>query len=104
MASDASKRPNFLIIVAVDLGFSDCACFGSEFRTLNIDRHGNKSGRYTAFHSAATCSLTRAMMTGTDHRIAGLGNLKEWTDRLFRAEISEEFQVIHGFMKRNART
>lgn len=81
MASNAPKRPNFLIIVADDLGFSDCGCFGSEIRTPNIDRLGNNGVRYTGFHSAAACSPTRAMiMTGTDHHIAGLGNLIEWTN------------------------
>ena len=81
MASNALKRPNFLIIVADDLGFSDCGCFGSEIRTPNIDKLGNNGVRHTGFHSAAACSPTRAMiMTGTDHHIAGLGNLIEWTN------------------------
>ena len=77
----SGKQPNFLVIVADDLGFSDCGCFGSEIRTPNIDKLGKDGVRYTGFHSAAACSPTRAMiMTGTDHHIAGLGNLIEWTD------------------------
>jgi arylsulfatase A-like enzyme len=77
------NRPNFLVIVADDLGFSDVGCFGGEIRTPNIDalaahEHGL---RFTDFHAAAACSPTRAMiMTGTDHHIAGLGNLIEWTN------------------------
>ncbi|QKX58401.1 uncharacterized protein TRUGW13939_05523 [Talaromyces rugulosus] len=77
----AAKRPNFLVMVADDLGFSDVGCFGSEIRTPNIDKIANGGVRFTDFHAAAACSPTRAMiMTGTDHHIAGLGNLIEWTN------------------------
>ncbi|KAL4901582.1 hypothetical protein BDW74DRAFT_159749 [Aspergillus multicolor] len=77
----ASKRPNFLLIVADDLGFSDLGCYGSEIRTPHIDALSSKGVRFTDFHAAAACSPTRAMlMTGTDHHIAGLGNLIEWTN------------------------
>ncbi|KAH7145501.1 alkaline-phosphatase-like protein [Dactylonectria estremocensis] len=78
----AQKRPNFLVIVADDLGFSDCGCFGSEIQTPNIDAIAADNGalRYTNFHVAAACSPTRSMlMTGTDHHIAGLGQLQEIT-------------------------
>ncbi|KAK5084025.1 hypothetical protein LTR70_007277 [Exophiala xenobiotica] len=75
------KKPNFLIIVADDMGFSDAGCFGSEIRTPNIDKLASTGLRFTGFHAAAACSPTRAMiLTGTDHHIAGLGNLIEWTD------------------------
>lgn len=76
------KRPNFLVIVADDLGFSDLSCFGGEIRTPNLDRLAAHGLRFTDFHAAAACSPSRAMlMTGTDHHIAGLGNLIEWTNR-----------------------
>lgn len=75
------RQPNFLIIVADDMGFSDAGCFGSEIRTPNIDKLSKTGLRLTGFHAAAACSPTRAMiLTGTDHHIAGLGNLIEWTD------------------------
>ncbi|OCK78882.1 alkaline phosphatase-like protein [Lepidopterella palustris CBS 459.81] len=76
------KRPNFLIILADDLGFSDIGPFGSEIRTPNLDELAKSSLRFTDFHAAAACSPSRAMlMTGTDHHIAGLGNLIEWTNQ-----------------------
>ncbi|OAL42990.1 alkaline phosphatase-like protein [Pyrenochaeta sp. DS3sAY3a] len=78
----ARKRPNFLIIVADDLGFSDCGCFGSEISTPNIDALAAEANalRFTNYHVAAACSPTRSMlMTGTDHHIAGLGQLHEFT-------------------------
>lgn len=75
-----NKKPNFLVILADDLGFSDLGCFGGEIRTPNIDRLAKEGVRFTDFHAAAACSPTRAMiMTGTDHHIAGLGNLVEWS-------------------------
>lgn len=75
------KHPNFLVIVADDLGFSDLSCFGGEIRTPNLDKLAAQGVRFTDFHAAAACSPSRAMiMTGTDHHIAGLGNLIEWTN------------------------
>ncbi|CAK7237078.1 hypothetical protein SBRCBS47491_009854 [Sporothrix bragantina] len=77
-----APRPNFLVIVADDLGFSDCGCFGSEIQTPNIDSLASQDGalRFTEFHVAAACSPTRSMlMSGTDHHIAGLGQLHEFT-------------------------
>ncbi|OTA61842.1 alkaline phosphatase-like protein [Hypoxylon sp. EC38] len=78
----AKLAPNFVVIVADDLGFSDCGCFGSEIQTPNIDAIAAESNaiRFTNYHVAAACSPTRSMlMTGTDHHIAGLGELAEFT-------------------------
>lgn len=60
----AEKRPNFLVIVADDLGFSDCGCFGSEIQTPNIDALAQDSSatRFTNFHVASMCSPTRSML------------------------------------------
>ena len=76
------KRPNFLIIVADDLGFSDVGCYGGEIHTPNIDSLASSnegSLRFTSFHVAAACAPTRAMiMTGTDPHLTGLGQLPEF--------------------------
>ncbi|KXT13161.1 hypothetical protein AC579_9380 [Pseudocercospora musae] len=81
-AGATRKRPNFLVIVADDLGWSDLSCFGGEISTPNLDKLALNGLRFTDFHAAAACSPSRAMlMTGTDHHIAGLGNLIEWTNR-----------------------
>jgi arylsulfatase A-like enzyme len=77
----APKQPNFLVIVADDLGYSDLSSFGSEIQTPNIDSLSNApSGlRFTSYHVAAACSPTRSMiMTGTDHHLTGLGQLSEY--------------------------
>ncbi len=68
------KRPNFLVIVADDLGFSDIGAFGGEISTPHLDALAMEGLRLTNFHSAPACAPTRAMlMTGTDAHIAGLG-------------------------------
>ena len=65
------SRPNFLVIVADDLGFSDLGAFGSEIKTPNIDNLAARGGlRFTDFHAAAACSPTRSMLlSGTDNHI-----------------------------------
>ncbi|WP_311269487.1 arylsulfatase [Sphingobium sp. WCS2017Hpa-17] len=74
----ADTRPNFLLIVADDLGYSDLGAFGGEIRTPHLDRLALEGIRLTDFHSAPACSPTRAMiMTGTDPHIAGIGSMLE---------------------------
>lgn len=74
----STKRPNFLVIVADDLGFSDVGCFGSEISTPNLDKLAAKGVRFTDFHTAAACSPTRSMLlSGTDNHIAGVGVMAE---------------------------
>lgn len=77
-ATESSKRPNILIVLADDMGFGDIGAFGSEIQTPNIDRLANEGTRFTNFHVGAACSPTRTMlMTGVDNHLAGLGNMVE---------------------------
>ncbi|WP_043311169.1 arylsulfatase [Pseudomonas sp. ML96] len=76
--SRTPERPNFLVIVADDLGFSDLGAFGGEIATPNLDALALNGLRLTDFHVAPTCSPTRSMLlTGTDHHIAGIGAMAE---------------------------
>lgn len=76
--SKTPARPNFLVIVADDLGFSDLGAFGGEISTPNLDALALNGLRLTDFHVAPTCSPTRSMLlTGTDHHIAGIGAMAE---------------------------
>jgi len=77
-STEAPRRPNFLLIVADDLGFSDLGAFGGEIATPHLDALAQAGLRCTDFHSAPACSPTRAMlMTGTDPHIAGIGTMLE---------------------------
>jgi arylsulfatase len=73
--SDHSKsRPNILLIVADDVGYSDIGVFGSEIATPNIDALAAEGVLLTQFHVSPNCGPTRgAMMTGVDPHRAGLG-------------------------------
>ncbi|KAK6201125.1 uncharacterized protein RJT21DRAFT_31851 [Scheffersomyces amazonensis] len=76
------KKPNFLIIVADDLGFTDTSPFGGEIHTPNLDKLAKRGVRLTDFHTASACSPTRSMLlSGTDNHIAGLGQMAEFAAR-----------------------
>lgn len=71
-------RPNIILIVADDLGYSDLGAFGSEIPTPNLDALIGEGLQLTNFHVAPTCSPTRSMlMSGTDNHVAGVGNMAE---------------------------
>jgi arylsulfatase A-like enzyme len=73
-------RPNIVILVADDWGFSDVGAFGGEIATPHLDALAAKGSRFSNFHVAATCSPTRAMLlTGVDHHRNGVGNMPETT-------------------------
>jgi len=77
---NAQDQPNFLVIVADDMGFSDVGAFGGEINTPNIDRLAKEGTRYTNYYVAPTCSPTRSMLlTGIDNHLVGLGNMYEYT-------------------------
>ena len=77
--SDQEERPNFLLIVADDLGYSDLGSYGGEIRTPVLDQLAQQGVRYTDFYVSPTCSVTRSMLlSGTDNHVAGLGNMGEY--------------------------
>jgi len=73
-----SKRPNFLLIVADDMGYSDLGSYGGEINTPVLDQLAQQGVRYTDFYVSPTCSVTRSMLlSGTDNHVAGLGSMGE---------------------------
>lgn len=73
-------RPNIVIILADDMGFSDLGAFGGEINTPNIDALANNGVRFTNFYTHASCSPTRSiLLSGVDTHVNGLGNMDEWT-------------------------
>jgi arylsulfatase/uncharacterized sulfatase len=72
------QRPNIVVLVADDWGFSDVGAFGGEIATPNLDELARRGMRFSNFHVAASCSPTRAMLlTGVDNHRNGHGNLRE---------------------------
>jgi arylsulfatase len=73
------KRPNIVIILGDDLGYSDMGCFGSEIKTPRLDSLAKAGVRFTQFYTSASCSPTRSMLlSGVDTHLNGLGSMSEW--------------------------
>jgi arylsulfatase A-like enzyme len=72
----AAEKPNILLILADDLGFSDIGCFGAEIHTPNIDALAKNGIRFNQFYNTSRCCPTRAsLLTGLYPHQAGLGHM-----------------------------
>lgn len=75
VAQEAPARPNVLIILADDLGFSDLGTYGGEIPTPNLDALASEGVRYSQFYTSARCCPSRAaLMTGLQPHRAGIGS------------------------------
>ena len=73
-----AKRPNILLIVADDLGYTDLGAYGAEISTPNLDKLASGGVKMTGFYASPFCSPTRAMlMSGSDNHLAGFGDMSE---------------------------
>jgi len=76
----ADQRPNIVVILADDLGFSDLGCYGGEIRTPNIDYLATNGIKFKNFYNTSRCCPTRAsLLTGLYNQQAGIGEMT--TDR-----------------------
>src|SRR2546429_7940249 len=72
--ASAAPRPNIVVILADDMGYSDIGCYGSEIETPNIDRLAAGGVRFTQFYNCARCCPTPAsLLTGLYPHQAGGG-------------------------------
>ncbi|UCD27315.1 MAG: arylsulfatase, partial [Planctomycetota bacterium] len=70
------QRPNIILIMADDMGFSDIGCYGSEISTPTLDRLASNGLRFTQFYNTARCCPTRAaLLTGLYQHQAGIGHM-----------------------------
>ena len=77
-AGAEEARPNIVVILVDDVGFSDFGAYGSEIATPNIDALAERGALFSNFHASPICAPSRAMlMTGVDSHLAGVGNLPE---------------------------
>ena len=71
---DRTDRPNIILIMADDMGFSDIGCYGGEIDTPNLDRLAGRGLRFTQFYNTGRCCPTRALlMTGLWAHQTGMG-------------------------------
>ncbi len=75
-ADQPAARPNIVVILVDDMGFSDIGCYGSEIETPNIDRLADHGLRFTQFYNCGRCCPTRAsLMTGLHPHQTGIGHM-----------------------------
>lgn len=83
----ADARPNIVLILADDLGWSDIAAFGGEISTPNLTDLASAGRKMRNFYVSPACSPTRAMLlSGTDNHLAGLGAMAELPTTLQRGK------------------
>ncbi|MDE0593015.1 MAG: arylsulfatase [Dehalococcoidia bacterium] len=74
--TEARKKPNIIVIMVDDLGYSDLGCYGGEISTPNIDKLGYNGLRFTQMYNGARCCPSRAaLLTGLHPHQAGIGQL-----------------------------
>ena len=80
LTNPASARPNIVLIMADDLGFSDLGCYGAEIRTPNLDQLARKGLRFSQFYNTAKCHSSRvSLLTGLYCDQAGSNSLSRGT-------------------------
>ncbi|MBI4979317.1 MAG: arylsulfatase [Spirochaetes bacterium] len=77
----ARQKPNIIVMLADDMGFSDLGCFGSEIETPHLDGLAANGVRFTQFYNCARCCPSRAaILTGLYPHLAGVGHMTEKGD------------------------
>ena len=92
-AAAAARRPNIVVIMADDMGFSDLGCYGSEIRTPNLDALARGGRRFSQFYNCALCGPSRAaLMTGLNPHQVGIFS---WTG-LLNDRCVTAFELLKG--------
>ncbi|MDR8392411.1 arylsulfatase [Aliifodinibius sp. S!AR15-10] len=103
--SRSDNRPNIVLIMADDMGFSDIGPYGGEIQTPNLDRLAQGGMRFSQFYNYARCCPTRAsLMTSLHPHQAGIGHMtseNDWTLRRNKQIANKSYQ---GYLNRNCVT
>lgn len=92
-AAEPTSRPNIVLIMADDMGYSDIGCYGSEIPTPNLDALAAGGLRFSQFYNTARCSPTRAaLLTGLNPHQAGMGTLAEDPGKQAKPEAGPGYQ------------
>ena len=100
-----SQRPNIVLIVADDMGFSDIGCYGSEIETPNLDALAKGGLQFTSFYNSPRCCPSRAaLLTGLYSHQAGMGLMTSDYGRYpypaYRGDLSENCVTIAEALQR----
>lgn len=96
-AEESAKKPNIVVILSDDMGFSDLGCYGGEIATPNLNTLAAEGLRFTQFYNCARCCSTRAsLLTGLYPHQAGVGHMME--------DKGEAFPGYRGNLNHSSRT
>jgi len=95
--ASAADKPNIIVILCDDMGFSDVGCYGGEIQTPNLDALAAGGLRFTQFYNTARCCPTRAcLLTGLYPHQAGVGHMM--------TDSGAEFPGYRGDLNHSCRT
>lgn len=99
--SAKDKRPNFILILADDLGYSDLGCYGGEIQTPWLDGLAKNGIRFTQFYNVSRCCPTRAsLLTGLNNHDAGIGGMTmQKDDMAYKGHIGKDAVTIAEVLK-----
>jgi arylsulfatase A-like enzyme len=102
-AAAAAPRPNIIVILADDVGYSDIGCFGGEIQTPNLDALARNGLRFTQFYNTARCCPTRAsLLTGLYPHQAGVGHMTTDSGHDgYRGELNRRCVTIAEVLRRS---
>lgn len=97
----APPRPNIILIMADDLGYSDLGCYGGEVHTPTLDYLANNGIRYTQFYNTSRCCPTRAaLLTGLYNHQAGIGKMTDLENQPgYRGHLTENTVTLAEVLK-----
>lgn len=94
--SPAAERPNIVIVLADDMGYSDIGCYGSEIATPELDRLATDGIRFTQFYNTGRCCPTRAsLLTGLYPHQTGIGHMmNDFGHEGYRGDLNDHCLTI----------
>jgi arylsulfatase A-like enzyme len=100
-ATEPAKKPNIIVILSDDMGFSDLGCYGGEIKTPNLDALAANGLRFTQFYNTARCCPTRAsLLTGLYPHQAGVGHMMDNTGKPgYTGNLNKECRTIAEMLK-----
>lgn len=100
--SQKQPKPNIVVIMADDMGFSDVGCYGSEISTPNIDRLAENGVRFKQFYNTGRCCPTRAsLLTGLYAHNAGMGYMTGYDQNVpgYRGDLNKNCVTVAEALK-----
>lgn len=97
-----NEKPNVIVIMADDLGYSDLSCYGSEIETPHIDQLAMEGVRFTGFKNTARCAPSRAtLLTGRYQHSVGVGKMtaNDFERPGYRGQLSTEAPTLAEIFK-----